>query len=588
MQKIPWILRPFSLAYIFLRAHLVVSAVLFMIAASVGVYVYSKVTSTEGVTRYMLGVVERGTVTSTVSAAGQVSASNQLDIKPRASGAVVAVYRSQGDSVVGGQAIGAIDAKSVRQSLADAQSSLAQAKLQYQRNSTQAPVDFDKAKGALDDAKSDLITAYADTFNILSNNYLALPTVMTDLNTAINGFDLSPSKSQNNTDVLRNTFESFGVTKVASFADVAIADYGQARVTYDKSILAYKTLNRAAAPAELEKSLADAISAATLVAQAIQSELNFLDAVIDSAAQYKITLSSSVGTLRTTAKTNLSTANTNLSALLLQQKNLVATKKAIIDAENEIKVLQVGNSTGTNPISLQSEASSIADKERAIQVIKENLSDYTIAAPFSGVLATLALKRGDIVGGSSVATLITKEKIANLSLNEVDAAKVHLGDKATLTFDAIEGFSVTGKVFEVDAVGAVTQGVVSYTVKISFDAQDDRIKPSMSVNASIVTAVKPSVLKVPVSAVKSQNNTSIVMVFEPDLDATDASVGVLSKTSPRAVTVVTGISNDTSIEIVSGLSERQQIVTRTITGTGAKSTTSTAPRGGFGAPGMRL
>ncbi len=575
----------------YLRGHLFISAILVAVVFGGGYYAYSQVTSTAGETRYVLGMVDRGTVVSTVAASGQVSASNELEIKPKASGAVTAVYRAQGDTVRAGQAIGQIDAKSARQSLLDAESSLTQARLQYQRDSTQAPVDFDKAQSDLDDAKSDLTTTYADTFNTLSSNYLALPTVMTDLNTAINGFDLSPSRSQNNTDVLRNTFEAFGVTKVASFADIAVADYGRGRVAYDKSILAYKTLNRSAQPAELEASLADAIQSATLVAQAIQSELNFLDAVIDSAGQYKIVLSPTVATLRSTAKTDLTTANTNLTALLSQQKMLASNKKAITTAEANIKVLQVGNIGGSNPISLQSSAAAIADKERAIQILKENLADYTIVAPFSGVLASLSLKYGDTVGGASIGTLITKEKIAQLSLNEVDAAKVHLGDKATLTFDAIDGFTLTGKVTQVDTVGTVTQGVVSYSVKVSFDAQDDRIKPGMTVNAAIVTAVKTDVLKVSTSAVKTVNGASSVMVFDPALPITqDTAVsGVVSKTAPKAVTVTTGISDDISIEVVSGLSEGQQVVVRTTTGAVKTTTTGTTnQRGGFGGPGIRL
>ena len=169
-------------------------------------------------------------------------------------------------------------------------------------------------------------------------------------------------------------------------------------------------------------------------------------------------------------------------------------------------------------------------------------------------------------------------------------AKIHLGDKATLTFDAIENLTLTGKVVEIDAVGTVSQGVVSYKVKIGFDSEDGRIKSGMTVNASIQTDVRPDVLAVPSSAVKTQNDISVVQVFDPELTETSVTSGVMSATSPKQVEVKTGISDDTKVEIIEGLREGQQIVTRTISGTAAVQTPTpnNARGGGIGVPGIRF
>ena len=88
-------------------------------------------------------------------------------------------------------------------------------------------------------------------------------------------------------------------------------------------------------------------------------------------------------------------------------------------------------------------------------------------------------------------------------MNEVDVAKIKVGQKTTLTFDAIDGLSIAGEVIDIDAVGTVTQGVVNYNVKIGFDTQDERIKPGMSVSATIIIEVKQDVLLIPNSAIKS-------------------------------------------------------------------------------------
>ncbi len=154
--------------------------------------------------------------------------------------------------------------------------------------------------------------------------------------------------------------------------------------------------------------------------------------------------------------------------------------------------------------------------------------------------------------------------MATLSLNEVDAAKIAVGNKATLTFDAIDGLTLTGHVASIDAAGTVSQGVVSYALEIAFDAQDDRIKAGMTVEREhpdqrqIRRAYRAS------SAVKTSGGASYVLVFNPPLAATGGAAGVASKTAPTQVPVETGISDDTNVEIVSGLSEGDQVVVRTI------------------------
>jgi HlyD family secretion protein len=179
--------------------------------------------------------------------------------------------------------------------------------------------------------------------------------------------------------------------------------------------------------------------------------------------------------------------------------------------------------------------------------------------PFDGVLAKVSVKKLDTIGsGTSVATLITTQKVAEISLNEVDVSKVKVGQKATLTFDAIPDLTITGLVAEIDSIGTVSQGVVTYNVKITFDTQDDRIKPGMSISSSIITDVRQDVLVVANSAIKLQNNTSYVEIFDPALVGSDSSQGVVSPIAPIKQTVETGLSNDTETEIVSGLKEKDQ------------------------------
>ncbi len=576
--------------YSYISSHKIIAGIALVVVVGGGWWVYAKATGTTGETRYVLGNVSKTTLIGSITGSGQVSVAEQVDVKSKVSGDVTWVGVKAGDIVKSGQSLIQIDSTDARQAVIDAEQSLAQAKLEFQKDTAQAPIDYEKSEESLAEAKKELITIYNDTFNTLSNTYLDLPAVVTGMHNILYSYDLSPTKTQWNVDILKNFFtETSQVTTVNTFATTAMSDYSAARSKYDQNLINNKKITRYSKAEELEKLLADSVDGTTAIAQAVQSELNLLDTVVDYSTQNNRSISAGISTMQSNAKTYLSTANSKISTLLAQQKAIDAAKKTIRDNERTLQILKIGNPTGEKPISLQATEYSLADQERNLQKLKNDLADYTVRAQFDGKISALTAKRlAAVSSGTSVATLITNTKIAELSLNEVDAAKIDVGDKATITLDAIEDLSLTGSVIEMDAVGTVSQGVVSYKLKIGFDSEDDRVKPGMTVNASIITDVHADVLAVPATAVKTRNGATYVLMFDPALsgsDATSAAQGVTSTVEPKQVAVEVGISNDTMTEIVSGLTEGQQIVVRSITASVAQTSTQNAPSlfGGGGA-----
>lgn len=561
--------------YIF--AHKSISVIAMLAILGLGYWAYASLSNTKGETRYVLGTVSKGTIVASVSASGQVSTSNQIDIKPKVSGDIVWVGVKAGDKVYQGQALLALDNTDAKRAVVSAEQALAASKLSLQRDEAAAPIDYQKQSDALATAKDDLATEYNNAYNKLSDTYLDLPGVVTGNEGILYGYDIAPNGSQWNVDALSNMFtDNDDLTKMKSFADSAKADQKAARTKYDASLITYKQTMRSSPPADIEALLSNSIDTTTAIAQSLQSELNFLGAAIDLTQKNNRKLPAAVSTMQTNARSYLTSVNSDLSTLLAEKKAITTAKQSITTAEQNIQLLQVGNPTGSDPISLQISKNNLAKQEQDLENLKETLAEYTVVAPFSGVLSAVPAKVGETASGA-VATIITTQKIATISLNEVDAAKVKLGDKATLSFDAIDSLTLTGKVSEIDAVGTVSQGVVSYNLKITFDTQDERVKPGMTVNAAIQTDTKQDVLIVPSSAVKTQNGMSFVQMFTPPLPLADTGAsaqGVASKISPEQVEVTTGISDDANVEIVSGLNEGDQIVTRTVTAAAAKAATA--------------
>jgi RND family efflux transporter MFP subunit len=211
--------------------------------------------------------------------------------------------------------------------------------------------------------------------------------------------------------------------------------------------------------------------------------------------------------------------------------------------------------------------------------IQANAGKRKVTAQIEGTVNAVNIKNGDDLSrlsGSSnsqapiiIGDLNTLK--ARVEVNEVDISSVSVGQKVMLTFNAIDGLSVSGKVEKMDSLGTLTQGVVTYNVTIDFDSLDSRIKPEMSVSAAIITGVKQDVLTVPNSAVKSQNGGSYVQVLKN------------GQTAPQRVSVEAGISNNTETEIISGISAGDKVVTQTIDPNAAA--TSASSGGGLGGGG---
>ena len=155
---------------------------------------------------------------------------------------------------------------------------------------------------------------------------------------------------------------------------------------------------------------------------------------------------------------------------------------------------------------------------------------------------------------------------ATVTLAEAYIASVTVGEKVTLTFDALTDLTLTGKVASVDNAGTVSKGVVSYTVTIVPDLVNDRVKGGMTVTADIITSVTADALVVPSTAIKTDYSGGNY-------------VQVLTNGSPVDTTVVVGTSNDTYTQVTSGLTEGQEVVTQTISSS-TKSTSTTSRSNG--------
>ncbi len=293
-------------------------------------------------------------------------------------------------------------------------------------------------------------------------------------------------------------------------------------------------------------------------------------------------------TAYTNAQLNVKKSQASLDKLKqgASSEDLASAQERITEAEKSLAKLKAGADTidvQLSQNSIQQRVSALSEAEHKLADAKQTLANYTVRAPFNGMIANIAAQVGTQASASTaLATLLTPEKLAVISLNEVDATKIRVGQQATLTFDAIPNLTIAGSVYEVDPLGVVSQGVVNYSVKVAFETQDDRVKSGMSVSVSIITDIKTDVLLIPNAAVTTRNEASTVQILSVtgvEAAAAESSQGVTPLTPPEARVIQVGASNDTSTEVVNGLQENDMVVTRTIDpNTTAQATTNSSLR----------
>lgn len=613
------------------KKHKIVFLLASIAVIAAGYYGYHKFFGDKTEVRYLTSAAVKGTLITSVSGSGQISVSNQIDIKPKVSGDITALPVKAGQTVKKDEIIARLDATEGYKAVRDAKANLESAQLsldkltapataeeimQAENSLTSAqntldklklsqPTDYKNAEDALRNAKTALDKAYLDTFNNISNAFINLPNIMAELNDILYSEEISSSEitvgdGQLNTNALYNTTYETDQNKILSYQNSAESDYEDARSAYDVNLTNFRNVSIYSDSYKIENLLSETLKTAKTVSQAIKSENNYLSAWYDARTLRNWSVFPQVTTYRTNLSTYASQINTILSNLLTSQTTIQSNKDAITTADNNLASLKKNQpldlaaaensvkekkaalaelKAGADQLDIRTQELSIQQKRNSLYDAKESLADYTIKAPFDGMIASVDAKLGDSASTATIlATIVTQQQIAEIALNEVDAAKIQVGQKVTLTFDALDDLTVTGEVAEVDALGTVSQGVVTYTVKIVFDTQDAGIKSGMSVNAVIITKAKTDALYVSSSAVKTDSNGgSYVQVLDDN-------------GQPQAKAVEIGIVNDTDTEIISGLSEGDKVITQTITSeaktTAGSNSSSSSKRGVMGGPGM--
>jgi HlyD family secretion protein len=227
-------------------------------------------------------------------------------------------------------------------------------------------------------------------------------------------------------------------------------------------------------------------------------------------------------------------------------------------------------------------------EEHGIPVAGGGAQRARVVAPMDGVVIARGVELGETVtsGVSSfnegtvmftVADL--KSLIIRVNLNEVDIAKVRVGQPVRVTLDAYPQKAFEGKVRFVAPAAKVVDKIKVFEIEVALDHLDESFRTGMSANVEILGERRASALSIPLEALQRRDGQTVVYRLKnglPPQEIEKAREGLDGRSKFvwlsenwkgyfEPVPVKAGIATLERVEIVSGLKTGDQVALEDVT-----------------------
>lgn len=222
-------------------------------------------------------------------------------------------------------------------------------------------------------------------------------------------------------------------------------------------------------------------------------------------------------------------------------------------------------------VDLRSLEESLTQAEAALNQAQEQLEKTRIRSPIDGIVIQIDVKVGETViagttnipGSTMMVIADPSETLTEVQVDEADIAQVEEGQRADIFPAAHPDTPLAGTVQTIAAVARQEQGQQSlnFLVKILLDEQEEiRVRPGMSVRADIYTQTSEETLAVPVQTIQYDESD---IPDENDVAETEelTFVFVVEDGTAQRRDVEIGISSDSDQQILSGLTQGEQVIT---------------------------
>lgn len=510
--------------------------------------------------------VKRMDISSELTASSSLSPKDTYEVTSLVEGEVIEANFEEGDVVEKGQVLYRIDASSMDSDLSSAQTSLQRAK--------------ESAQTAQSDYAEETARIAGNTYRSTASGY-------------IKTLYIKEGDKVNNGTKIADLYDDSVMKITVPFlsgeaAEINVGD--EATVTLED------TGEQISGTVTVVSSMEETLSGGRLVKNVTVEVSNPGGLTTDTAASVTVDgfVCSAEGTFTAKTETTLSVELSGNKSLEIE--NLLIHEGSYVEKNSDL--FQVTAKTAEEYLkefkdAVESAGDTLENAENKLSNTQDSVDDYTITAPISGTVITKNAKVGDKISKSSSGTTTMaviydlSTMTLEMSVDELDVSSVKVGQSVEITADAVEGETFTGTVTNVSLQSSYSNGVTNYPVTVTLD-DTGSLLPGMNVDAKIILDSSENALVIPASALMRGNK--VYVKKGSDTKSSDSKSSSSGKSGGsnvpdgfEAVQVTTGIINDDYVEILSGLSEGDEVYVSSDSGSSTQ--TDQWQMGGMGGPG---
>lgn len=217
-----------------------------------------------------------------------------------------------------------------------------------------------------------------------------------------------------------------------------------------------------------------------------------------------------------------------------------------------------------------------------LNAAQKNLSFADIYSPIDGTVLSRSVSEGQTVAASlstpqlfSIAKDLTKMQV-QASVDEADIGNVKTGQRVIFTVDAFPADTFAGTVKEIRLRSNVSSNVVTYTTIIDAPNAEQKLKPGMTASITIYTEEIKDIMLLPAKAIQFRPDSVLAKLYQvehrpgpenrqqrpgTDSTGTPAMVWIKKDSSLIPRPILTGENDETQVQVLSGLSINDDVVT---------------------------
>ena len=256
------------------------------------------------------------------------------------------------------------------------------------------------------------------------------------------------------------------------------------------------------------------------------------------------------------------------------RRNMRRTKELIADglvSQEALDTAQLGLDMAM--VELEAQQHAVDQYRSGLQRAEDDLARTTIRSPMDGTVIQLNAEQGETVvpgstnlPGSVIMTVADMSVLlAEVEVSEVDVVNVALGQEAEVKVDALGTEPQKGHVVEIATSGRrdPTQGTIRFRVKVALDDPDPSLRPAMTAKVDILTATSNDAMTAPIQAVVKRTlddqGEEVKGTAAKGIEESEV-VYLIADGEAAARAVETGISDELYVEIITGLTDGQEVI----------------------------